>query len=72
MDLLNQATVLRQDSNDDGNVNSNDELILRYQKRILLYTRNFCKILNLYDHPENLTNVNGHTHLKFNIYFKLQ
>ncbi|MBK9320280.1 MAG: TonB-dependent receptor [Bacteroidetes bacterium] len=32
MDLLNQATVLRQDSNDDGNVNSNDELILRFKR----------------------------------------
>jgi hypothetical protein len=32
MDMLNQATVLRQDSNDDGNVNSNDELILRFKR----------------------------------------
>ncbi len=31
-DIFNQATVLRQDSNDDGDVDSKDEMIMRYNR----------------------------------------
>lgn len=31
-DILNQSNVLRQDSNEDGTINKNDELIMQYKK----------------------------------------
>ena len=39
-DILNQAVVLRQDSNEDGKIRSNDELLFRY-KRGTYYTLGF-------------------------------